>query len=82
MDAIAQVADASDKVAMRYFEAGAAYRIACVEYRTVGQNDAGREHYAVAVGMCTTVHTRGVVHYDATYHSTLYRRWVGANLRP
>ena len=36
MDAIAQVADASDKVAMRYFEVGLVFWFVCVVYRTVG----------------------------------------------
>ena len=47
-----------------------------VEHGTISQDDTCRHHHAVAVGMHTAVHTRGIVDDDAAHHRTSYRGWV------
>ena len=56
MDAIAQMADAADEVAVCHLEGCPAYGVACVEYGAVGHYQAGREHHFVTVGMRAAVH--------------------------
>ena len=45
----------------------------CIEHSTVCQDDFGRDHHTVTVGMHTAVHTRGIVDDNTTYHRTSYR---------
>ena len=80
MDAVAQVTDATDEVAMGYFKTGTAYRVSSVEHSPVGQYNARRKHHFVTVGMGATVHARGIVHNDASHHGALYGSRVWGEL--
>ena len=65
---VAQVLNLLQELGVRAGKLLAALLVACIEHRAVGQDDAGRDHHAVAVGMHATVHARRVVDDDAAHH--------------
>ena len=79
-DVVAQGAEALQEFAVGHLERGAADGVARVQHGAVGQDDAGREHHLVAVGVRAAVHARGVVHHDAAHHGALDRCGVGGEL--
>ena len=48
-----------------------------IEHGSIGKNNAGREHHAVAIGMHTAVHARSIVDNNTTHHGRADRCRIG-----
>ena len=62
---------------MSFPEILAALFVACIEDGAISEDDAGRHHHTVAVGVYATVHTGGIINHNTTDHCTAYRGRVG-----
>ena len=67
-DAVAEGFYLADKVRVTLAESLATLLTSSIEHCSVGQDDTGRYQHAVAVGMDTTVHARGVVTHNTADH--------------
>ena len=65
---VAQIFNLFQKLGVTLAEGRFALFRTSVEHGTIGQDDAGRDHHTVAVGMHAAVHTRGIVDHDTTHH--------------
>ena len=69
---IAYVADFAYDLGVYLLEIPARILICGVKHGSVCQNDTHRSKYAVAVGVRTAIHTRGIVDDDAADHSRFF----------
>ena len=81
-DSIPQFSDATDKIGMGRLERSPTNRVARIEHRSVHQDDTGRNHHLVAVGVSSAIHAGSIVHHNTADHSTFHTRRVGCKLTP
>ena len=77
---VPQFADAIVEIGVGGFEGSTRNIIPCIQHGAVRQYNAGGKKHFVTIGMCAAIHTRGVVHDDAAYHSTFHACRVRSKL--
>ena len=77
-DAVADFLDFCDEIGMRFLKLFAALLISCVEHSAINKHDTKRQEFAVAVGVCATVHSARIVGKNTTHHRTVFGGGVGS----